>query len=307
MRPGDQTPGTPRIWHLYLGLALIAVSVVVGMLNGWGLRDLDRDGATPAGGAGSAAETTDTSEAGADQPGADQSGADQPDAGQDDPGQEGAAGGSAAPTVLDWGGTGRQLAVVIRNDTDRTVRRAEVVITARAADGTVLARLADDVRSTCCTVLGLPPNERFGLFSRLPVPLARVADVDVEYRVVTFEPRRWDPPRVAVDGAQLRRTSSDTVVEARLRLTGRRPALRSLNGHVAGQAFLVDRGGDLVAVISGRFYCLTAEEPQRTVAMQLLRPVPPGTRLSHVVAYAVPRTAGLPVPHTCPAPTRPTE
>lgn len=205
------------------------------------------------------------------------------------------------PTIVSFGGSGEQLAVVVRNESQRVIRRAGVVITARGLDGEILARRSDGPRSTCCTVLGLPPGGEFGLFLDIDMPVSAVAAVEVSYTSVSLGNAPSSVPTVKVASSALRRTSGDTVVDARLVVEGPRRLFGLYDGYLVGQAFLTDEAGELVGVISGRFYCFSAATRERDVTMQLLRKVPPGTRIGKVVAYAVPTSAGLAVPYSCSA------
>jgi hypothetical protein len=89
---------------------------------------------------------------------------------------------------------------------------------------------------------------------------------------------------VAVSHPVLTRVPGDAIVHATFTIAG------DASGYVVGQAFLGDRRGRLVGVISGRFYCF-ADGDRRRVRMQLLHPVPPGTRVLRALAYPVPSGA----------------
>lgn len=196
----------------------------------------------------------------------------------------------AGPEVVRWGGGDGQLAVVVRNTADVTIAAATVRITALDADGAVLSATSGNARTTCCTVLGLPPNREFGLFADLDAPLADVDRVEVRYLDVRTTTRR--PPRVDVGRPRLERMPDDATVAVELETRG------EVRGFVVGQAFLVDDDGDLVGVISGRFYCFR-DGTRRSVRMQLLRPVPPSVRVERALAYPIPADADAGVRHDC--------
>lgn len=277
-----------ELWPLYAGITLIALVFLVIMLGVW-REDSEPDRSVQAGSVTSDAPT----------PGVPEEAGEAGDA--EDAGDEHE--GALSPTVVDWGGSGDQVVVVLRNEGSRTIRRAQVALTARNDQGMVVAQASDSAESTCCTVVGLPPGGEFGVFLRLHegAQMDDVADVEIRYDTITFGAADAPLATVEIRDARLRRTPVDTLVHATLSLDGTRAALRDLSGYVAGQAFLVDPDDDIVGVISGRFYCFSAAQPSHRVAMQLLRPVPPGTRVARVLAYPVTADAGLPVPQSCPS------
>lgn len=195
------------------------------------------------------------------------------------------------PDVVQWGGQGHQLSVVVRNQADRTVRQARVLITALDRDGSLIAASSGDSRSTCCTVLGLPPGEDYGMFIDLPRPVEDVDSVLVRYIDAELAPTT-KAAAYDVTSVELVRTADDTVVETEVTVDG------DVGRYLVGQAFLVDPEDRLVGVISGRFYCF-GKDDQRQIRMQLLHPTPPGTRVERVAYYPVPAGAPTGVGHTC--------
>jgi hypothetical protein len=202
--------------------------------------------------------------------------------------------GPEEPEVVSWGGHDDQLAVVVRNQADVEVRDARVLITALDAGGRPLVATAGPPDSKCCTIVGLPPGEEFGLFLNLGLPVSEVADVQVRYVDLETAPALApaDRPRVDVGDASLERTPGDAVVTATFTAHG------DVGPYVAGQAFLVDRDDRLVGVISGRFYCFGPDTTRR-LRMQLLRPVPAGTRIQKVLAHPIPAGAPANVQDPC--------
>lgn len=198
------------------------------------------------------------------------------------------------PEVVRWGGSDGQLAVVVRNTADVTIASATVRITAFDVDGSVLTATDGSERSTCCSVLGLPPDREFGLFAELDAPLETVDRVEVRYLELRTTSRVL--PRVDVRRPVLRRTVDDAEVTAEIEARG------GVRGFIVGQAFLTDADGELIGVISGRFYCFR-DGTRRSVRMQLLRPVPPGARVEKALAYPIPSDADAGVRHDCRADT----
>jgi hypothetical protein len=243
------------VWPLYVGIVLVAVAVAWMLVRG--LPSGDTDDRPPSSAPAPTAETLE-------------------------------------PVLVRWGGTGHHLAIVIRNDSDRFVRHARVEITALDAHGRTLMATIGRPRSTCCTVVGLPPGGEYGLYLPLDRPIGMVGGVAVEYASVATEPARSARrPTVEVSRVALHRAADESVVDATFRVRG------TIDGFVSGQAILRDRHDRLVGVISGRFYCFH-NGTSRRVRMQLFHHVPAGTRVERVLAYPVP--AGVParVPATCP-------
>lgn len=260
--------GEPRqLWPLFLGFLVLALGMTGAVLMTSGNRGPEEPTRGGAAMTSSTAETSGTAEEGELPRG---------------------------PEVVRWGGTDGQLAVVVRNDADATILSAQVRITAYDADGTVLAAASGNEWTTCCTVLGLPPGREFGLFAELSGPIEAVDEVEVQYLDVRTSKRVL--PRVDVRRPELRRTPADAEVTAEVQARG------GVRGFIVGQAFLTDADGDLLGVISGRFYCFR-DGTRRSVRMQLLRPVPPGARVEKALAYPIPSDADAGVDHDCRAET----
>lgn len=198
----------------------------------------------------------------------------------------------AEPELARWGGQGTRLAMVLRNPTQLEIRYARVLVTALDAQGHSLGTRSAAPGAKCCTVLGLAPGDEFGLFADLGIPVSRIDQVRVTFLDVLTAPVTAAAPRVQVSDPVLSRTPTDAVVTATLTASG------PVGPLVAGQAFLTAPDGRLVAVISGRFYCF-ADKTQRRLRMQLLHPVPAGTRIQRVLAHPIP--AGVPAitPRAC--------
>lgn len=209
------------------------------------------------------------------------------------PTSEGPGGEDERPLleVVSWGRASGQLAVLVRNESRLHLERVRVRITARDGADTVVLSTAGTARDVCCTILGLPPGQEYGLFAELDP--GRVDIATVEVTPLHAETRRATRvERVRVSRARLHRYADDTVVTAALTARGR------LSGYVAVQAVLIDRVGGVAQVISGRFYCFEAGRP-RAIRLRLFHPVPDDLRLDRILAYPIP--AGVPahVPWEC--------
>ncbi|WP_436699579.1 hypothetical protein [Nocardioides sp. BYT-33-1] len=195
----------------------------------------------------------------------------------------GATAGTAGvgPEVVSWGREGRQLAVVLRNDTDRMLDEARVRIIGRNAAGRQVVSTAGPENDVCCTVFGLPPGEEFAVYAPIDPTAAEITDVSVDYVSTDFRPVRPEEAKVVARKGRLHRTADNTVVTATLRASG------PVGDYVAAQAILVDADGRVAQVISGRYWCY---EPgvRRRIRLELYRPVPAGVRLDRVIAHSIP-------------------
>lgn len=263
MSPWNDSRGP--LWPLYAGIGFIVVALAGGFILMTGVADDSDDGRTGR----SPAPTSQARPSWEPTP-----------SGPDDDGMA-----RQGPEVVSWGREGRQLAVVVRNDSRRVIDEARVRITARdAADNPVLSTTGTP-RDVCCTIVGLPPGKDFGLFAVLDSDASEIADVEVVYVAQDTRPVRPPEPRILVDDPALLRYDDDTVAVATLTARGR------VADYVAAQAILVDEAGDVAQVISGRFWCY---EPgrRRQIRLHLFHPVPADVRLDRVVAYPIP--AGVP-------------
>lgn len=264
-------------WLLSAGVALVALSLLSGLLQLYGLPgDDDREAGPP-----------DPSLTSTD-PGEVPSGTGTPDS---DAAAEPAGPEDVVTTVTAVGRTGTLLAVEIRNDSGVRIRSARVRIVARDAAGRAVTT-SGSARSTCCTVLDLPDGETYGLWASIPTDAPPVSEVEVEVLEAEVGNPDVPPSTVTASGIELGREPGAAVVTTTLVAEG------AVDGYVDAQAFLTDPGGRLVAVVSGRFWCF-ADGVSRTVRIQLPQPVPRDTRVSRVVARSVPDKVLAPAPSAC--------
>src|SRR6478609_6686438 len=101
----------------------------------------------------------------------------------------------AARPILDtvaWGVVDGMLSVVVENTTDRTLRNAVRVITARGrGDGQVATSLESP--DGCCSVVDLPPGEEFGFYLDIGDAATDVSRVEVAYRNVAWASSAQEP------------------------------------------------------------------------------------------------------------------
>ena len=197
--------------------------------------------------------------------------------------------------TLSWGVVDGMLSVVVRNTTDQMLRYAVGVVSARTADDQLVAISLESKDANCCEVQQLRPGQKYGFYVDVGSEGPKIARVDVAYRNVA-----WAQDRPAVDDSavsarpvRLRDKDGDTVVLADV--TSKHPEPR-----VVAQAFLTDRTGRLVAVVSGRWRCL--HPGTQRLRMQLFHPVPPSTRVREVHVHPVDDDPTRPQPKCEPAP-----
>lgn len=181
--------------------------------------------------------------------------------------------------TVDWGVVDGMLSVVVENTSDRTLRGAVGVITARDRDDVLIATSLESPDG-CCAVVDLPPGEQFGFYVDVGDSAADVDRVDVAYRNVAWAPEAEEPANpltaqpVRIDG-----NADGAVVVADVQSTEPTVAQASV------QAFLDGPDGEFLAVVAGRWYCFA--QGSNEIRMQLLHPVPPGTTVDHVVVHPV--------------------
>lgn len=200
-----------------------------------------------------------------------------------------------APATESWGGVGDQLSIIVRNTSSRTIVLARVRIEAMSASGAPIPITTVQPTSTCCTVLDVAPGGRFGVFANLGARVGDVRKVRVAYVGPVLTTSAPPSVHIVVRNTSLHLSRDDAVVSATVSVSGTVPA------YMAGQAFLVNRQGRVVGVISGRFYCF-GDGTTRRLRMQLLHPVPLGTRLAQVVLAPVPPAAVAPGSPRCAQP-----
>jgi hypothetical protein len=194
--------------------------------------------------------------------------------------------------VGEWGVNDGMLSVLVENTGRDEITSAHAIITARDANGTIIASVSGASGALCCTIVGLQPRHSFGLYADFGPGVTRTASVAVDYTEVTTRAPAAHAPSVTASRARLQSASGQTLVHVDL------SAPASVGPYVAVQAVLQDPSGKLVAVISGRFYCLFPGS-RLGATLQLFHPVAAGTVVRAVTASTIPTdlpavTAGLP-------------
>jgi hypothetical protein len=196
--------------------------------------------------------------------------------------------------VSGWGVVDGLLSVLVENTGTTQIASAHTVITALDTHGAIIATVSGADGSLCCTIIGLQPHATFGIYADFGPAVTRTASVTVNYSAVQTRPASdgAQASSITASDPQLASVSGVTVVRARL------GASASAGPYVAVQATLRSPDGRLVAVISGRFYCLFPGNGLG-VTLQLFHPVPAGTVVQQVNAFPIPSnlsavTGGLP-------------
>lgn len=212
-------------WPVYAGIGCVATGMILGLLLMFGVfsgsRDSDDDAPSP-GGTATAEPTASPTET---------------------------AQGRDGPEVVSWGQEGRQLAVVVRNDSDQVIEQARVRVVGTDASGRQVVATSGTANNVCCTILGLPPGEEFGIYAPIRPSVAEVADVRVEYVSKETRDAADEEGTVTATAGRLHRYDDNTVVTATFTAAG------PVGDYVAAQAILVRPNGDLAQVISGRYWC----------------------------------------------------
>lgn len=184
--------------------------------------------------------------------------------------------------TVTWGELDGLVSVVVRNPTDRVLRRAEAVITLRDSRGTALASTpAPTTAATrsrdggCCTVRSLRPGGTYGLYVGTAGPGSEVADVEVTYRDVSWS--STPPPRVEALAVRIEEGPRGSVVLADITAEDDLPS-------AVVQAVVTEPDGSLAAVVSGTWTCFEAGDTRR-IFMQLFRRVPVGSMVESVAVH----------------------
>ncbi|MDN4162844.1 hypothetical protein [Nocardioides abyssi] len=179
--------------------------------------------------------------------------------------------------TVTWAELDGLVSVVVRNPTDRVLRRAEAVVTLRDSRGVALASTTTprSREDGCCTVRSLRPGGTYGLYVGTAGPGSEVADVEVTYRDVSWSSTAL--PRVEAEPVRIVEGSRGSVVLADVTVEKELPS-------AVVQAVVNDPDGDLVAVVSGTWTCFEAGDTRR-IFMQLFRRVPAGSVVESVAVH----------------------
>jgi hypothetical protein len=210
------------------------------------------------------------------------SSSDAPSGGGSSGGTAPAASSPASPTalvkVVSWGVADGLLSVIVENTSGSVISSARAIITARDAEGSIVSSSSGPIDVRCCTLFGVPPGGRYGVYASVGPAASRVSSVQVT--LVAPELAKGAAPKITATGAKL--VARQPVVEVEATLDG----TPGSGPYVAVQALLADPSG-FIAVMSGRYYCIHPGTPLH-VRLHLWHVVPAGTRVQEVLAYSVP-------------------
>lgn len=182
-------------------------------------------------------------------------------------------------TTRQWGVVDGLLSVVVENTTDRTLRYATGYVTARTDDNEIVAASIES-DATCCEVVDLAPGGEYGFYLDVGEDAGSITRVDVGYRNFSWAPAAEEPAPATVRAKPVRidQGPSSAVVTADLVSAG-------AHDEVVAQAFVTDRAGDFIAVVSGRWSCLV--DGRRSIRMELFHLLPEGAKVERVLVHPV--------------------
>lgn len=185
----------------------------------------------------------------------------------------------------EWGVVDGLLSVVVRNTTDRTLRTAGAVITARDINDVLVVSSLEAQDGVCCSITDLPPGQEFGLYVDVGDSVGEIGRVDVAYRDVAWASADESPAStLEAQPVQLDSDGEGAVVVAKVRTDEPMVAQASV------QAFLDGPDGKFLAVVAGRWYCFS--QGSHEIRMQLLHPVPAGTTIDRIAIHPVSEDPG---------------
>ena len=188
--------------------------------------------------------------------------------------------------TVEWGEVNGLLSVLVRNTTDRVLRRADAMISVKGKDGASLgSTAATTIEGRCCTAIEVAPGATFGFYFYLE-DAASVEQVDVTYKNVLWAAAgRTQSSQTSIEPWRLMDNSAGTLLIADVTTKG-----EPIDAAVI-QALIDGPDGTFVAVISGTWFCLAPSAKPRRIKMQLYTQVPRGSTVKSVTAYPLPDKA----------------
>lgn len=185
--------------------------------------------------------------------------------------------------VDQWGYTADGLiSVIVSNVGDATVRSARAIISATDAYGNLVAAVSAPqgtaLGTRCCTIIGLAPGQRYGLYSDFGTLLPRVKHVSVQYTSVRTDPNNVASPVASMNNPSLKTDGKHATASVTVTMA------EHTGPYVTVQALLNGPDKKFLGVISSGFYCI-APSTKRTIKLQFFHPVPRGSSIESVVAF----------------------
>ncbi len=183
-------------------------------------------------------------------------------------------------TTLGWGELNGLVSVIVRNPTKQVLRRADAEITVLDAAGRTLASSnTSGIEAECCTAVNVPPGAVVGFYVQVPDGEVSVSGVAIRYRDVTWsDTTMFGGPVAEATATRLRPNRLGTQVLAEVATSG------GIIERAVVQATIVDRSGDLIAVVSTTWDCLRPDEAT-AVRLQLFHRVPGTARIGGVSVF----------------------
>lgn len=187
--------------------------------------------------------------------------------------------------TVEWGQVNGLLSVLVRNNTDRVLRRAEAIVSVRNTKGVAVGSSADKtVEGPCCTAVEVPPGGTFGFYFYAG-DTSQVEAVDVAYKNVQWSDAGVSGGSAAtIEPAHLFYNSEGSAVTADVTAQG-----GPIDAAIV-QAVIDGPDGNFITVISGTWFCFVPGPPRR-ILMQIYTALPEGSRIRSVTAY--PRPDGV--------------
>lgn len=187
-----------------------------------------------------------------------------------------------------WGHTSDGLlSVVVANVGKATVRSARAIISAKDAFGNVVAAVSPPagtpLGTRCCTIIGLAPGHKYGLYSDIGTRMSRVKKVSVSYTAVRTDVDNVKSPVAWIRNPSLHREGHQTDVSVTVKMAPH------IGPYITVQALLNGPDNKFLGVVSSGFYCLKANT-KRTIELQFFHPIPPGSSVDSVVSYPLDAT-----------------
>ncbi|WP_139977280.1 hypothetical protein [Nocardioides litoris] len=180
--------------------------------------------------------------------------------------------------TVEWGQVDGLVSVLVRNDADRVLRRADAVVTLSTADGSAGPTT---VAGGCCAVVGVPPGATFG-FSFYAADAAEAAVVDLQ---VVYRDQRWGDAGSSGSGTATA-TPVGLVPNAWGSVVQTDVTTHGVPVDVAVVQAVVDGpDGRLATVVSGTWTCFVPGPPRR-VDLQAWTPLPAGSTVRSTTVLA---------------------
>lgn len=183
-------------------------------------------------------------------------------------------------TTVAWAELDGLVSVLVKNPSERTLSRADAVITVLDERGLTMSSSAKKTfEGRCCTAVDVPPGGTFGFYVYVGVLSSEITDVQVDYKNTAWgNAGEAGGPQATAAPFNTYVNAAGSVAVADVTTTGG-PIDSALV-----QAVVNDADGEFVAVISGTWFCFVPG-PARRIYMQLYQVLPEGSTIESVSLY----------------------